>query len=107
MLAASADVTEEEPPEVLMTASLPLASVASLAPSAAATGPVTTASAVGGMTTPRRAQEVSPGSGQAAASPGSGAQSPASWTSRSPGTPTRIRQRVFKGYQPETEPLET
>ena len=57
--------------------------------------------------TPRRAQEVSPGSGQAAASPGSGAQSPASWTSRSPGTPSKIRERIFKDYQPASELLET
>jgi hypothetical protein len=108
VLTASADVTEEGPPEVPITAGTMPASVASLEPSAAANDPVTTATVVGGLATPRRAQEVSPGSGQAAgaASPGSGIQSPASWTSRSPGTPTRLRQRVFKGYQPETEPLE-
>ncbi len=109
VMAASADVTEEEPPEVLMTAGTAPASVTSLEPSAAASNPVTAATAVGGMSTPRRAQEISPGSGQAGgtASPGSGIRSPASWTSRSPGTPTALRQRIFKDYSPATELLET
>ena len=109
VMAATADVAEVEPEEVPMTAGTLPASAKSLEPSAAASAPATAASAVGGMATPRRAQEISPGSGQAGgtASPGSGMQSPASWTSRSPGTPITLRQKIFKDYSPETELLET
>ena len=109
VMAASADVAEEELAEVPVSAGTLPAGVTSLEPSAAASAPATAASAVGGMSAPRRAQEISPGSGQAggAASPGSGMQSPASWTSRSPGTPNALRQRIFKDYTPATELLET
>ena len=56
VMAASADVAEEEPEGVPMSAGTLPAGATSLEPSAAASGPATAASAVGGMSTPRRAQ---------------------------------------------------
>ena len=51
--------------------------------------------------------EVSPGSRHPKAeSPGAGVRAPATWTSKSPGTPIGLRQQVSKPYQPRSEPLE-
>ena len=72
--------------------------------------PAAGAGATGAEGAPPLRQEVSPGSGIAietgAASPGSGHRTPRSWTSRSPGTPTRLTGTVMKSYRPDVEPLE-
>ena len=82
-------------------AQAPLPSEPGLAPAAGA-----------GAVTPRTSPRVerSPGSGDArpgAASPGSGKSSPVpSWSSREPGSPTRLNLLVLKAYSPEKELLE-
>ena len=104
----SLDVTEDGPLEApIESAATEPASEPSLVPAAAAGEPATEVTAEGRFGTLRRTQEKSLGSGiDIAVSPGSGRASPASWTNRSPGTPNRLRDKVFKSYEPSSEPLE-
>ncbi len=77
-------------------------------PSAPSHEPAAGAGSPRALEPPLLQQEVSPGSGAGpgAASPGSGHRTPQSWTSRSPGTPTRLTSTILKSYRPDVEPLE-